>query len=288
MAIAFLDGSRGLLALRTAGPFTDRRRPPGPTCTASPTSPPVVLVHSDLAHGGQWSAVQALIRHVHDSVALDVRGHGGSEPPWDADYSVEGRAVDVADTVRWLDGSRPGARDVDPCPVVLVGHGTGAAVALSFAAMYPERVAAAVLVDPHGCERSVGRSARRAALARFGGHEYARHAADECRRLAGANTRIARRVANDARFCSQDAILGTRQARWRWNPRPALLGFRGPRVVLWSGVRLPGVPLETIDPTVRVFRVAGTGHWLPVERPALVARFVLQVGRVLAGDAPGR
>jgi pimeloyl-ACP methyl ester carboxylesterase len=70
-------------------------------------------------------------------VALDLRGHGGSDKP-DQPYTMAGYADDVAWVIDRLGLDRP----------VVVGHSMGGAIALQLAADHPDAVRAIVLDDP--------------------------------------------------------------------------------------------------------------------------------------------
>jgi pimeloyl-ACP methyl ester carboxylesterase len=70
-------------------------------------------------------------------VLVDLMGSGGSDRPDWFDYSVAGQA-------RRLDGF---LADLGLRPVVLFGHSMGGAVALSLAALDPDRVAGVILTE---------------------------------------------------------------------------------------------------------------------------------------------
>ena len=55
-------------------------------------APAVVLVHSLGGSGEHWRAQLARLRRHRRAVALDLRGHGGSEVPADGDYGIEAMA----------------------------------------------------------------------------------------------------------------------------------------------------------------------------------------------------
>ncbi len=69
-------------------------------------------------------------------IALDQRGHGGSEQPASG-YSVRSVVADSVSAIRQLGLQRP----------VLVGHSWGGAIALELAAAHPELVSALAFVD---------------------------------------------------------------------------------------------------------------------------------------------
>ena len=98
---------------------------------------PVLALHGITA---QHRSFNAVARHLESSggmVGLDLRGRGDSGKPPEGNYGLEAHARDV---VRALDhfGVERG---------VICGHSMGAFVALKTALLYPERVAALVLLD---------------------------------------------------------------------------------------------------------------------------------------------
>ncbi|MBT1185238.1 alpha/beta hydrolase [Streptomyces sp. CJ_13] len=100
------------------------------------SGPPVVLLHGLAGHAGEWDATAQYLSGCYRVVAVDQRGHGGSERrPYDLS-----RAAYVADVVAVLDHlelRRP----------VLVGQSMGGATAMLTAAAHPELVRALVLVE---------------------------------------------------------------------------------------------------------------------------------------------
>ena len=105
--------------------------------------PPVVFVHSldSLAgRAGHWAAQLAHLGRRRRAVALELRGHGRSDPPPDGDYTIAALAADVAAVPAALGLGR----------VVLVGHSLGGTVALACAAARADQVAGLLLVDPNG------------------------------------------------------------------------------------------------------------------------------------------
>jgi lipase len=102
-----------------------------------PTAPPVVCLHGVSAHGRRFRrlAEERLARHFR-VLAPDLRGHGRSsyEPPWD----IATHLGDIVETVGSLGVER----------ALWVGHSFGGRLVLHLAAQAPERLKAAVLLDP--------------------------------------------------------------------------------------------------------------------------------------------
>jgi pimeloyl-ACP methyl ester carboxylesterase len=102
-----------------------------------PGLPSILLLHGLASSAHIWNLVAPqLAAHGHVVTALDQRGHGESEKP-SGDYDFATIIADDRVALAALSIERP----------VLVGHSWGAAVALQYAATYPDGVAALVLVD---------------------------------------------------------------------------------------------------------------------------------------------
>jgi pimeloyl-ACP methyl ester carboxylesterase len=97
---------------------------------------PVLLIHGfTTSIEGQWEPVLKALAQDYKVVALDCRGHGGSEKPHDPKkYGLEM----AKDAVRLLDHLK-----IDKAHVV--GYSMGAGITLQVAARYPERVRTATL-----------------------------------------------------------------------------------------------------------------------------------------------
>ncbi len=100
--------------------------------------PVVVCLHGITSHGGHFAKLAERLAGGFHVVALDLRGHGGSdyEPPWNLEQHVE----DVLDTLQELELAR--------VPVRLLGHSFGGRIGFEVAAAAPEVVERLVLLDP--------------------------------------------------------------------------------------------------------------------------------------------
>ncbi|MEV4426049.1 alpha/beta fold hydrolase [Streptomyces sp. R-07] len=108
------------------------------------SGPDTLLLHGLAGHSGEWDATARLLRDAgHRVVALDLRGHGGSERR-PADLSRAAHIADVVAVVEELGLVRP----------LLAGQSLGGLVALRTAAAHPGLPRALVLVEagPSGCE----------------------------------------------------------------------------------------------------------------------------------------
>jgi pimeloyl-ACP methyl ester carboxylesterase len=98
---------------------------------------PLLLVHGVTGHAGAWMGVGPALTHVAHPLAVDLRGHGGSQWSSTHEYATTDHAEDLATLVDALD-----------VPTVsIAGSSWGALVALAFTAAHPDRVRTLALVD---------------------------------------------------------------------------------------------------------------------------------------------
>ena len=108
----------------------------------------VVFVHAFGGNTTHWAAQLEHLRQEERAVALDLRGHGFSQPPADGDYRMESMAGDIDAVVNKIGLQK----------FILVGHSMGGSVAIAYAGLHPERVAGLVLVDTGESETDSGGS----------------------------------------------------------------------------------------------------------------------------------
>jgi len=95
-----------------------------------PSAPLVILIHGWLSHGGIWDHTMNALKDRYQLAAIDLLGHGHSDKPADADYSIaaqSARAIALADHL--------GAKTF-----TVIGHSMGGQIALYMAIHHPERV----------------------------------------------------------------------------------------------------------------------------------------------------
>jgi pimeloyl-ACP methyl ester carboxylesterase len=107
--------------------------------------PPLVLLHQTPRSVDEFADVLPLLARARRVIAIDNPGYGCSDPvpgqPAIADYAGAVEAV---------------LGELDTGPVVVVGHHTGAVIAVEMAAAFPHRVARVVLSGPV-CTDAAGR-----------------------------------------------------------------------------------------------------------------------------------
>ena len=136
-----------------------------------PADPGLILVHGGAAHAEWWSFLAPMLARRYHVVAPDLSGHGDS-----------GRRAAYSETL-WAEEVVAVAADAGmTAPPVIVGHSMGGLVTVTTAALHPEALAGAILVDtpvrapdPETAARDTGRAfrglktyaTRREAVARF-------------------------------------------------------------------------------------------------------------------------
>jgi pimeloyl-ACP methyl ester carboxylesterase len=241
---------------------------------------PIVFVHSLAGNGGQWALQLDHLRRRRRAVALDLRGHGDSDPAEGGDYSIAALANDVAAAADQLGLRR----------FVLAGHSLGSLVAIEYAGRHPERVAGLLLVDPNGDQSRVPREQVEPFLAAIR-EDPLRELADYFRQLVvGGDPDAGRWVLDDLPLTSEDAVVGALEAAVTYSPLEALARYEGPKLSVVSSLNDLPISLHKLVPTLPTRLLAGTGHWLMMDRPEafnrLVDQFLAEVALALATPLP--
>jgi pimeloyl-ACP methyl ester carboxylesterase len=250
LAAIWIAGPAGNLYVRDGG------APDGGT--PEPSEPlPVLFVHGLAGNGGQWVLQLDHLRHHRRVLALDLRGHGESDPAEDGAYGVESLAADVAAVADHFALRR----------FVLVGHSLGAAVAIAYAGAHPERVAGLLLADPNGDQTRVPRRQVEPFLAALRADPL-RELEDYYRQLVlGGDRDAAQWVLEDLRLTCEAAIPAAVAASMEHSPLAVLERWRGPLLSVISEMNSLPYSLHRLLPDLPVQVLRGTGHWLMLDRP---------------------
>lgn len=238
---------------------------------------PVVFVPSLAGNTAQWRAQLEHVRLTRRAVALDLRGHGASDPPVDGVYALEGFASDVAAVVDAVGLSR----------FVLVGHSMGGDVAMTYAAQHPDRVAGLLLVDPNGDPSLIPAGAWDALLMHLESDAYVQTIETHWAQITrNADSAVRRRVMADLRATPKGAVVGAFHSMRRFDPRTALEAYGGPVLSVISDLNNTPFSLHNAIPEVDTAQVQGTGHWLQMDKPGEFNRLLdAFVEEVEAGEA---
>lgn len=232
---------------------------------------PVLFVHSLAGSGGQWALQLDHLRRHRRAVAVDLRGHGDSDPAEDGDYSIAGLSQDIGAVADQLALRR----------FVLAGHSLGSAVAIEYAGRHPERVAGLLLVDPNGDMTHVPEAQMAPFLESLRADPLA-ELESYFRQLVLSGDRDAGRwVLEDLRLTHEDAIPAALESSMRYPPLPALARYPGPKQSIISDMNSLPYSLHNLVSGLPVRLMSGTGHWLMMDRPevfnALLDEFLAEV-----------
>jgi pimeloyl-ACP methyl ester carboxylesterase len=241
---------------------------------------PVLLLHGLSQQRRFWDPVSRRLRSA-PVAAVDLRGHGDTGTPPDADFSVRACADDVPDQLDALGWER----------AVLVGHSWGAWVALAAAARHPERVVSIALID--GGLWSLGtlgpRDEVRTALTppSLGIPEQELWQQVRAGDLGPAWSDEVEAALRPTFVVGDDGLVRTRLGLERHmrvldglldhEPESDLEVTGDAGIPVWAAVCEPvDRPLASSAalPHVRIHRWAGAVHDVPLQWPALVAGFV--------------
>lgn len=239
---------------------------------------PVLFLHGDSSRASQWDAVAAMVAEDREAVSFDFRGHGDSQPAANGDYSYDGRAEDVAAIADAFHLER----------FVIVAHSGGAGVALACATGNADRVAGILMVDPATDPRALPQEIRDGFVRDLSGPESLEVQKAYFASIAGPNADVRERVLADTALVDPAARAGVGKALATWNPEPMLDAYRGPMLVLVSEASDNAAALYRLRTDIPHQVVRGTGHWLMLDRPDVVADAVKAfVAKVEAGEPKG-
>jgi pimeloyl-ACP methyl ester carboxylesterase len=260
--------------------------------------PLLLLVHGMAGCHESWSPVIEPLARTHTVIALDLPGHGDSQPG-SGDYSLGSLAAALRDLLFALGHER----------ATLVGHSLGGGIAMQFAYQFPEATERIVLVASGGLGPEVSPVLRAAALpgadlfisatarpAQLVGSALARglaglglHPSADVAEVARGYASLADGGRRAAFLATLRAVVGTDGQRVDAADR-LYLAEGLPVLIVW-GERDPIIPVEhghrahrtIVGSQLEIFE--GVGHMPQLEAPAL---FVAALERFLAQHEPAR
>lgn len=218
---------------------------------------PVVFLHSVAGNGGQWALQLDHLRRGRRAVAVDLRGHGESDPADDGDYRIPALARDVEAVAEQLGLRR----------FVLAGHSLGSAVAIEYASRHPERVAGLLLVDPNGDMTRMPREQAESFLGPLRENPVEELSSYFRQLVVGGDPDASRWVMEDLRLTHEDAIVRSLEGSIEYAPLPALERYPGPKLSVVSDMNSLPYSLHRLLPDLPTRMMPGTGHWLMMDRP---------------------
>jgi len=216
----------------------------------------VLFVHSLAGHAGQWSGQLEPFRKTRRAVALDLRGHGHSDPPRDARYALDAQAEDLTAVADALGLAR----------FALVGHSLGAGVAVAYAGAHPERVTHLLLADPIGDGTQTPDAEVRPFLEALDSPAYTETIESYWSSIAGSDGAVLERLLRDLRQTPRETVVRGLQAAMAFDPKPALARFRGPTLAVITPSNDYPYSMHRLGQGLPHRVITGTGHWLQIER----------------------
>jgi pimeloyl-ACP methyl ester carboxylesterase len=217
---------------------------------------PVVFVHSLAGNSTHWAAQLRHLRPTRRAVALDLRGHGRSQPPQNGDYTIAGMAGDIEAVV-----DRLGLKKF-----VLVGHSMGGGVALTYAGVHPDRIAGLLLVDPTGDGKQIAEAETKPLLAELDSN-YDTTIREYWTGIAGPDSAIRERLLADLRATPQETVVRVFREVLQFDPDPALAWYHGPILSVVTPYNDQPFSLHRLGKGFPHRVVSGTGHWIQLDKP---------------------
>jgi pimeloyl-ACP methyl ester carboxylesterase len=233
--------------------------------------PTVVLVHGIACHRAFMAPQVRALRGHYRVLAIDLRGHGDSDAPRQR-YSIPA----LADDVGWI------CERLDVGRAVVVGHSLGGLVALELAAMRPDLVRGAALIDSVLLAGGGREATVTSLVAGLRGPDGDRVLRDYFRQFFGPQ--------DDPALCAWILEQAVRtpahvtssiweEAASSWDDAAALARCRSPLLYLDAGT--PNADLAQavrLNPAITLGRTIGTGHFSQLSSPqqvnAMLDRFL--------------
>lgn len=219
--------------------------------------PPLLLIHGWATDRRIFGPVQRALCDNHRVVAVDLRGHGASDPRLH-EGSVEAHADDLAGLATQLGLDRP----------VVLGHSFGGLVALEYASRFATR--AAILLESPIAAPPTMAAALQPALIRLETDAYQATAAAIFAGMLGPHFDPEGRATLLAyvRSLPQPVLLRTLQAALAYDAAGAAARVQCP--LLYVGTAAPFADLgrfRELCPQLITGQLVGCGHYFPLEVP---------------------
>jgi pimeloyl-ACP methyl ester carboxylesterase len=225
---------------------------------------PILFAHGDCSRASTWNRVMQLTVDGREGVAFDFRGHGASAPAANGDYGYDGRAADIGAVADAFGLKR----------FVLVAHSGGGGAALAYAAGHADRVAGILMVDPATDPRALPKEIRDGFVRDLAGPNGGDVLSAYYTSIAGPNADVRKQVLADAAVVDPVARAGVGKALAEWNPEPTLDAYHGPIFVLATEANDNPAALFRLRSGIGYRTVAGSGHWVMLDKPEAVAEAV--------------
>ena len=214
---------------------------------------PVVFIHSFAGDTTHWAAQLEHLRKTRRAIALDLRGHGQSQPPVNGDYSIDALEADVTAVVDTLKLDR----------FVLVGHSMGGPTAIAYATANPTKVAGLVLVASAAkTPPDMGKEII-ASLEKNFNKVYAEYGE---KLITGSQPDVAKKVRKSILAVDQNTAMTIIKVLFAYDPLPGLSKYPGPKLAITTTSGDTPMDLHNQADLPHV-TIKDTGHWPQMDKP---------------------
>lgn len=216
------------------------------------------FLHALAGNAGQWRSQIEHLMPDRLALAVDLPGHGVSDPPEKGDYAPAAMAEEVSAVIDAL--GLP--------PPILVGHSYGAAVATALAGARPARLAGLMLVDPAGDLQLEPEQPIAAFLESLAPETYERSIASHYQgALRGCRPAVRRSVLESLARTPREVVVKSLEALTRFDPVTPLRSFPGPMLSVIAQQHDGPAALHHAVENLPVQVITGVSHWLHMDRP---------------------
>jgi pimeloyl-ACP methyl ester carboxylesterase len=231
---------------------------------------PVLFIHGNGADSTQWEKQLEHLRKTRRAVAVDLPGMGNSSPAANGDYSPKANAAAIDAAVSSLGLKR----------FVLVGHSYGGAVAATYAAAHPDKVAAVIYADSAASVPAMSPQmqkfvdALRADRMKVTRMWFAPM-------LKPSSQAVQDRVFAGVEKSKVDAFAGALERLAGYDAKSVVNAYPGPKFVIYAADIESPASFRPLFPDLPAIKISGTGHWLMLDKPhefnAALDNFLAQV-----------
>lgn len=219
---------------------------------------PMLFLHSLAGNAAQWGAQVQHLMPERMGLAVDLPGHGISDPAEAGDYAPAAVAAEIWSIIDALELS----------PLVIAGHSYGAAVAIALAAERPGDVAGILLVDPGTDLRLEPPEEIEAFLDALAAESYQETITSHYETaLQGSSKTTRDSVLTALAETPREVVVGALSSLPSFDPATPLRGFRGPALSVIAEQHDGPAALHRLVPSLPVRTVSGVSHWLHMDDP---------------------
>jgi pimeloyl-ACP methyl ester carboxylesterase len=231
---------------------------------------PVLFIHGNGGDSIQWEKQLEHLRKTRRAVAIDLPGMGNSAPAANGDYSPKANAAAVDAAVSSIGLKR----------FVIVGHSYGGAVAATYAAAHPDKVAAVIYADSAASVPAMSPpmqkfvDALRADRMKVTRMWFAPM-------LKPSSLAVQDRVFATVEKSKVDAFAGALERLAGYDAKSVVNAYTGPKFVIYASDIESPQSFRPQFPELPAEKITGAGHWLMLDKPddfnAALDKFLAQV-----------